>query len=375
MSRPAAIRLVPAFLLALGLALPAHAAERQLPLQNLKMPDGFSVEIYARVPGAREINVVPELKALIVGTNDGHGIFAAVDEDGDGKPDKTMKVVDGLTNSNGAVWLKGKLYVPDQTQVLRYDAPDIATLQKAKPEVVYKGLTASAHHGQRYITVGPDGKLYVSAGAPCNVCEPKDNEGGLLQIDPDSGKAVMYARGIRNTVGIDFQPKSGELYFTDNGADLMGDDSPPDELNHAPKPGLTFGFPYYGGGADRTAQFKGKEPPRESIMPVVKFGAHVAALGLHFNRGSMLPEAMRGDAFVAEHGSWNRTVPDGYRVTRVKFDASGKATGWEPFMEGWIAPNRTVWGRPVDVKELADGSLLVSDDQGGAIYRVTYKKP
>jgi glucose/arabinose dehydrogenase len=357
--------------LLVGISVPALAAD--VPIGNIKLPPGFSVELYARVSGARQITVVPELKAVFVGSN--HKMISAiVDDNGDGKPERTVKVIEGLTNANGAVWSKGKLYVSDQTRVMRYDAPNVDAISKDKGEVAYTGgLPASSHHGQRYTTVGPDGMLYVSVGSPCNICKNNGIEGTILGIDPVTGKGAVFARGIRNTVGIDFHPRTRELYFTDNGSDGMGDDSPPDELNHAPRAGMNFGFPWFGGGEDRTPNYKNEQPPADVTPPIVKFGAHVAALGLHFVRGTMLPEDYRRDAFVAQHGSWNRSTPDGYRVARVKFDASGKAQGWEPFMEGFIS-GREAWGRPVDVKELPDGSLLVSDDKAGAVYRVTYKK-
>ena len=177
---------------------------------------------------------------------------------------------------------------------------------------------------------------------------------------------------MRNSVGFDWHPKTGTLYFTDNGADGMGDDSPPDELNRLDKVGSDFGFPAYGGGSDKTRDFGATARP-DMAAPIVKFGAHVAALGIHFYRGTQFPAAYRSDAFVAQHGSWNRSVPDGYRVMRIKMDASGNVTGVEPFAEGWLQ-GRRAWGRPVDVNELPDGSLLVSDDHSGTVYRISYGK-
>jgi glucose/arabinose dehydrogenase len=193
-------------------------------------------------------------------------------------------------------------------------------------------------------------------------------------MELDGSRLEVFARGVRNSVGIDFHPRTGEAYFTDNGADGMGDDSPPDELNHAPRAGLDFGFPYYGGGRDVTRDYRGRPPPQDAVFPVVAFGAHVAALGVHFYRGRMFPEVYRTDAFVAQHGSWNRSTPDGYRLMRIRFDSGGRIVGSEVFAEGWLTGS-TAWGRPVDIKELPDGSLIVSDDRAGAIYRISYAQP
>ena len=222
------------------------------------------------------------------------------------------------------------------------------------------------------MVAGPRGRLYVAVGAPCNICALSGLEGTIVSLNAGGGMPEIFARGVRNSVGMDFQPASGHLFFTDNGADRMGDDVPPDELNRAARAGLHFGFPYFGGGDSRTSEFRNAEPP-EVTMPVVRFGAHVAALGVHFYRGAMLPAEYRNDAFVAQHGSWNRSVPDGYRVVRVRFDAGGRAQSYEIFAEGWLLGG-SAWGRPVDVKELADGSLLVSDDRSGIVYRITYRR-
>jgi len=214
----------------------------------------------------------------------------------------------------------------------------------------------------------------VAVGSPCNICAVRGLEGTIIRLPQSGGAPEVIARGVRNSVGLDFHPRTGALYFTDNGADNMGEDVPPDELNHAPRKGLHFGFPYFGGGDARTDEFADDLLPDGLVQPIVRFGAHVAALGIHFYRGTMFPPPYRRDAFVAHHGSWNRTVPDGYRIARVRFDEAGKAIGWAPFAEGWLTEDGSAWGRPVDVKTLADGSLLVSDDKAGLIYRITYKK-
>ncbi len=354
--------------LGLFLALQARGAGGASPLDRIVLPPGFAIELYARVPGARSMVVVEELGVVFVGTR-GSRVYAVADVDGDRLADAVFPVLDGLNGANGIAWRDGRLFVAEQHRVVSFAAADINTLGVTRPHVLFDGLPDKSHHGWRYAALGPDGGLYVAVGAPCNICRGRGLEGTIVRLDADSGLPRVFARGVRNSVGMDFHPLSGELYFTDNGADGMGDDSPPDELNHAPRAGLHFGFPYYGGGAVRTPDFEGEAaPPTE--MPVVRFGAHVAALGMHFYRGRQFPPEYRSDAFVAQHGSWNRSVPDGYRVARVRFDGRGRAQGWEPFAEGWLVGGRA-WGRPVDVKELGDGSLLVSDDRVGAIYRIT----
>jgi glucose/arabinose dehydrogenase len=242
-----------------------------------------------------------------------------------------------------------------------------------KPEVVYDGYPSDKHHGWKYLRVGPDGKLYVPVGAPCNICL-SDNEiyATLTRLDVDGKHREIFARGIRNTVGFDWHPQTGELWFTDNGRDLLGDDVPPEELNHAPKAGMHFGYPYCHAGSIADPEYGGRRPCKDFTPPAWQFPAHVAPLGVHFYRGQSYPEAYRGQLFVAQHGSWNRTQPQGYRIVVVRF-SNGQPVSDEVFAEGWLQPNGQVLGRPVDILELADGSLLVSDDRRGVIYRITHQ--
>jgi len=257
---------------------------------------------------------------------------------------------------------------------VRYPAPGFSLdLPFAEMgEVIYDRLPDKAHHGWRYIAFGPDKKLYVTVGVACNICDFSDPEGTILRMNPDGSGAEIYARGLRNSVGLAFHPETGVLYFTDNNTDLMGDDIPPGEFNAAPRPGMHFGFPYYAGGDIRHEDWKDKKPPQEVTFPVVEFDAHSAALGVEFYTGDMFPEEYKNNAFVAHHGSWNRTDPIGYRIMRVKFDAEGNAAGAEVFIDGWLIRGEA-WGRPVDLLQLPDGSLLVSDDYQGVIYRIFYK--
>ena len=340
---------------------------------RLVLPPGFSVSVFARVPRARSLAVADELGVVFVGTR-GPRVYAMELAPGGKTVKKVSAVLRNLKVANGVAWKDDHLYVAEQHRVVRFQGKSLDGLATARPEVLFSGLPDKRHHGWRYAKFGPDGRFYVTIGAPCNVCEVEGLEGSVIRLSKDGRRPEIFARGVRNSVGLDFHPKTGGMYFTDNGADRMGDDSPPDELNHAPQPGLHFGYPWFGGGRDRTPAFATSTPPGGVTFPAISFGAHVAALGVHFYRGSMFPGDYSGDAFVAQHGSWNRSVPDGYRVVRVRFDESGKAIRYEPFIEGWLVGGKA-WGRPVDVAELADGSLLVSDDASGTVWRITYKKP
>ncbi|MFB3082502.1 MAG: sorbosone dehydrogenase family protein, partial [Gammaproteobacteria bacterium] len=238
-------------------------------------------------------------------------------------------------------------------------------------EIKFSDLPDKSHHGWRYIGFGPDNKLYVTVGVACNICELQGIEGTIIRMDPDGSNSEIFANGIRNSVGLSFHPKTGVLYFTDNNTDMMGDDIPPGEFNAAPTAGLNFGFPYYAGGSVRSPGWAYNTPPLNVQFPKVDFQAHVAALGLAFYTGDMFPEEYRHDAFVAQHGSWNRSVPIGYRVVRVKFDDNGEVVGDEVFADGWLQGEKA-WGRPVDVLHMPDGALLVSDDHRGVLYRISY---
>ena len=342
------------------------------PLKRIKLPPGFSIELYAQVPRARTMVLREDWGAILVGSR-GPLVHAVIDDNRDGRADAVGVLFSGLKLANGIDWKDGWFYIAEQHRLTRYRAPDLKTLAQARPEILFDKLVDNSWHGWRYARFGPDGLLYVAIGAPCNICAVSGLEGTIVRFAPTGGRPEIFATGVRNSVGFDFHPTSGDLYFTDNGADNMGDDSPPDEFNHAPKKGLWFGYPWYGGGRDRTPDFKGQPLPRAATFPVVNFGAHVASLGISFYTGEQFPAEYRGDAFVAQHGSWNRSEPDGYRIVRIKFDKkTGKAIGKEHFATGWLMADGSSWGRPVDIKQTRDGSLLVSDDRAGAIYRIRY---
>ena len=257
--------------------------------------------------------------------------------------------------------------------MLRYD--DIEERQKNPPQpvLVSDRFPRDRQHGWKFIAFGPDGDLYVPVGAPCNICEPDvDRYAALMRMKPDGSNLEVFARGIRNTVGFDWHPQTKELWFTDNGRDRQGDNVPPDELNHAPKAGLHFGYPYCHGGDIPDPEYGKKKPCSEFTPPAQNLGPHVAALGMRFYTGSIFPAEYRNQIFIAEHGSWNRSTPIGYRVMVVELKGN-QAVSYRPFAQGWLQGNRA-WGRPVDVLVMPDGALLISDDEAGAIYRITYKK-
>lgn len=351
----------------------AQGPDTRLPLQTIKLPPGFRISIYAaNVPGARSLALGPK-GTVFVGSRARNGSVSALrDRDGDGRADEVLTVASGLDTPNGVAVRDGALYVAEISRVLRYDGIEDRLEKPPSPAVVFDKLPTDRHHGWKFIAFGPDGFLYVPVGAPCNICERKDPRyASITRMKPDGTGFEVYARGVRNTVGFDWHPATRELWFTDNGRDLMGDDVPPDELNRAPKPGMHFGYPYCHDDSIADPEFGRARRCSEFTPPVRSLGPHVAALGMRFYRGSMFPAEYRNQVFMAEHGSWNRSRKIGYRVMLVRLEGD-TATSYEPFAEGWLR-GQDEWGRPVDVLELPDGSLLVSDDKADAVYRITYR--
>ncbi|WP_408324764.1 PQQ-dependent sugar dehydrogenase [Paraburkholderia nemoris] len=359
-----------ATLLLAATALPVLAA---LPLERIKLPPGFHIEVLSdAVPSARAMALSPK-GILYIGSLDGH-VYAL--ELQNGRVTARHVIASGLETPAGLAWRDGTLYVSAVSKILRFDAIDAHLNDPPKPVVVTDTLPAETHHGWKFIAFGPDGKLYVPQGAPCNVClKDRDRFGMIGRMDPDGSHYEVVARGIRNSVGFAWHPATHELWFTDNGRDLMGDDVPDDKLNRAPRAGMDFGFPYCHGGDTPDPEFGKDHPCSVFTPPVVKLGAHVAALGMRFYSGSMFPAAYRDNIFIAEHGSWNRSRKVGYRVVRVITNPDGGNARQEVFAEGWLQPGEAVWGRPADVQPMPDGSLLISDDYAGAVYRVTYSAP
>ena len=342
-------------------------------LEKIKLPPGFKIELYAEnIKNARSLCLSPR-GTLFIGTRDDGRVWAVRDENKDHKAEKVYTLAKGLKSPNGVAFRNGDLYVAEISRILRYKDIENHLDNPGQPEVVYDQYPAESHHGWKYIAFGPDGKLYVPVGAPCNICERKEEiYTSITRLDVDTRKMEVVHRGIRNTVGFTWHPENKQLWFTDNNRDWMGEDQPACELNHASKDGLHFGYPYCHQGDLPDPEFGKKRNCSEFTPPAQKLGAHVAPLGLEFYQGSQFPASYKNQIIIAEHGSWNRQSPLGYRLTLVKLDKDQKSTSYTLFAEGWLQNGRA-WGRPVDLEHMPDGSLLVSDDEADVVYRISYK--
>ncbi len=345
--------------------LPTAAAE----LDELTLPPGFRIAVYtADVPNARQMALGPP-GVVFVGSRAEGKVYAVVDRDGGSRAVHVL--ASGLNMPSGVAFRDGALYVAAVNRILRFRDVARDPAHPPKPEVVTDAYPSDAHHGWKFIAFGPDGRLYVPVGAPCNICAPPGPlHATLTRVDLAGGRPEVVARGVRNSVGFDFDPATGELWFTDNGRDWLGDDQPPDELNHLTKAGEHFGFPFCHGNGLRDPEHNAGRGCGEFTPPARELGPHVAAIGMRFYTGRMFPEKYRGGIFIAEHGSWNRSTPIGYRVSFVKIE-NGRAASYEPFAAGWLKGS-VASGRPADVLVMPDGALLVSDDKAGRIYRITY---
>jgi glucose/arabinose dehydrogenase len=363
-------------------------------LKRVKLPPGFKIDLFAIVPDARHMAVAPSTNMLFVGTRK-TTVWAVTDRNSDGVADEVKPFAPSLkfTVPNGVCWTNnGFLIVVEHNRVLNfpaaeffYEGPDVAVIEVASEGKLIPSEEESFNHGARVCRIGPDGMLYITLGQPFNV-PPRDKLklydqfgiGGIVRMDAfDGGKREVYARGIRNSVGMDFNPKDKSLWFTDNQTDGMGDDIPPGELNRITRPGQHFGYPWLGGNKVRiTEHGYDKDPlPAGAVGPQVEMPAHAADLGMTFYTGRMFPAKYQGGIFSAQHGSWNRTTPIGARLMFTSLKPDGTADKTEVFAEGWLdSATGTYRGRPVDVAVMKDGSLLVSDDFAGAIYRITYSQ-
>ncbi len=359
------------FMFFLSLFLAQWGDANNLPLQKLLLPPGFHISVFAaNVPNARSMSLSPN-GTLFVGTRNAGKVYALIDSDHDYKADEVITLASDLYMPNGVAFQDGDLYVAEVHRILKF--PDIENhlSNPGNPEVVNNTFPDKKWHGWKFIRFGPDAKLYVPVGAPCNVCEVNAPFASITRMNKDGSALEILATGVRNTVGFDWHPTTKELWFTDNGRDHLGDDLPPDELNHAPAPGLHFGFPYYHGKNIPDPEFGKTRQSQEFTPPAQELGPHVAALGMRFYTGTMFPEQYRNQIFVAEHGSWNRSIPIGYRITLVRLQDS-KPVSYDVFARGWLQGS-SAWGRPVDIEIMPDGSLLVSDDYSGTIYRIFYQ--
>ena len=343
-------------------------------LDKIKLPPGFSISVYAEVPNARSMTL-SESGVLYVGNRSEDKVYAVTDENNDGKADKVYVVASGLNSPNGVAFKNGHLYIATISSILKIENIEANLANPPKPTTIFDKYPEDQHHGWKFIAFGPDGKLYVPVGAPCNICKSeKPVYASITRINDDGTGMEIFANGIRNSVGFSWHPVTKQLWFTDNGRDLLGNDIPSDELNNAPVAGMHFGYPYCHQGDIPDPEFGKGKNCSDYTPPVEKLGAHVASLGLRFYTGTMFGEAYKNQIFIAEHGSWNRTEPVGYRIVTVKLDSTGKSMGSNIFAEGWLQPDGKVLGRPVDVAIKQDGSMLISDDYSGVIYRVIKNK-
>jgi len=349
--------------------LPSSAAEAA----DLTVPPGFGIAVYAdNVPNARQMALGPS-GIVFVGSRAEGKVYAVVDRDGDHRAEAVHVLASGLNDPSGVAFRDGSLYVAAVDRILHFRDVARDLTRPPGPEVASDAFPKDAHHGWKFIAFGPDGRLYVPVGAPCNICAlPGPLHASITRVDlAGGGKPEIVARGVRNSVGFDFQPGTGELWFTDNGRDWLGDDQPPDELNRLGHPGQQhFGFPYCHGDGLRDPEHNAGRACDQFVPPARLLGPHVAAIGMRFYTGAMFPEKYRGGIFIAEHGSWNRSAPVGYRVSFVRVEGT-RATSYEPFATGWLK-GTVASGRPADVLVMPDGSLLVSDDKAGRIYRISY---
>ena len=352
------------------IAAAVTAVGAELPLDKIKLPPGFAIELVARVPNAREMTFGAK-GTLFVGSMDAGKVYAVTLKSTG--PATVTTIATGLARPVGVAFRDGALYVSAIHRILRFDDIESRLDHPPQPVVVSDRFPGESHHGWKFIAFGPDGKLYVPVGAPCNICEPDpDRYAVITRMNADGTGFEVVARGLRNSVGFDWDPRTKELWFTSNGRDWLGDDLPPDTLNHAPKAGLHFGFPYCHAGTIPDPEFGQKRSCREFAAPAQNLGPHVAPLGMRFYTGTQFPPAYRNQVFIAEHGSWNRSRKIGYRLALVRVE-NNRAQSYEPFATGWLQ-GETAWGRPADVQVAPDGSLFVSDDLAGAIYRISYAR-
>ena len=338
-------------------------------LDLIKLPQGFSIEVYAEgVENARQM-VRGTQGTVFVGSRRAGKLWAVTDSDGDQRAESVRLIDEGLDLPSGLEFLDGSLYVGALDKVLRYDNIEMLLDSPPEPVVVTDELPDKTHHGWKYLRFGPDGKLYIPVGAPCNICDDQ-GFGEIRRMNPDGSGMETYARGVRNSVGLAFHPENGQLWFTDNGRDRLGDDLPADELNHAPQAGLHFGFPYCHQGDLLDEQFGKGKSCDDYTPPVAKLDPHGAALGLAFYTGDMFPEEFKNRLFITQHGSWNRSEKIGYQVRVLEVQADGRVLNNKVFASGWLQ-NEEAWGRPNDVLVMPDGALLVSDDQANVIYRIS----
>ena len=350
----------------------ADTEELKARLRQLQLPSGFKISLYAdNLPSARSMALGDE-GVVYLGSRDGK-VYAVKDGDGDGVAEQHFVLAENLYLPNGVAYKNKTLYVAEVNRIIRFDNIDQHLATPSTPKVVFDQFPSDKHHGWKYLRFGLDGKLYTAVGAPCNICEPKEAiYGSLVRLNPDGSDFEILANGIRNSVGFDWQPNTGYLFFHDNGRDHLGDELPPEELNQWHFRGEHFGYPYCHAGNIPDPDIKRTKACDQTTAPVWKYKAHIAPLGMRFYTGKQFPKSYHHQLLVAQHGSWNREDPMGYQLALIKFE-NGQPVAEQTFISGWLSHSGEVWGRPVDLLQLNDGSLLISDDKAGAIYRVQYQ--
>jgi glucose/arabinose dehydrogenase len=351
-------------------------AAKDLPVDKLKVPAGFKVEVWAEgIPEARSL-ALGDKGTVFVSNRLAKNVYAVVDKGGTREVKTLLK---GLNAPNGIVFSKGTLYVAERDRITRYDGIEGSLDNPPAAKVVIDGLDPQNQPGHfwKFLALGPDGKLYYNVGAPGNIVMPAYFQGAISRVDPKTGVREEYVQGVRNSVGFDWHPQTKQLWFTEHGRDWLGEDSPSDELNVAKKQGEHFGYPFCHQGDTLDPEFGKGRDCKAYTPPVLKLGAHVAPLGMRFYTGKMFPAEYRNNIFLARHGSWNRSTKQGYDIYRVTLNENGKVMKAAPFLTGFLQDEKAdppMWGRPVDVLQMKDGSLLFSDDYNGIIYRISYSK-
>ena len=371
------LRIVPYFIAVVMVVIPATVSAQDIPLEQLTLPEGFKIEVYAsNIENPRQM-ALGSGGTVFVGTRRAGNVYAVLDDNDDHLADPVVTIASGLMMPNGVAFRNGNLFVAEINRVLRFDAIESNLDSPGEPVVLNDTLPTERAHGWKYLGFSPDGQLYVPVGAPCNICDRTDEDprfGTILRMNPDGTGEEIFAQGVRNSVGFDWQPETEELWFTNNARDRLGDQTPPDTLHHAPEAGLHFGYPFCHGGDLQDPEFN-QRPCNEFSSPAQKLGPHVASIGMKFYTGSMFPPEYHKQIFIAEHGSWNRSPEaghTGYRLTVVRVNGD-QTLNYETFAEGWLTSDNESWGRPTDVLVMPDGSLLVSDDTANVIYRITYE--
>jgi glucose/arabinose dehydrogenase len=351
-------------------------AAKDLPVDKLKVPAGFKVEVWADgIPEARSL-ALGDKGTVFVSNRLAKNVYAVVDKGGTREVKTLLK---GLNAPNGIVFSKGTLYVAERHRITSYDGIEGRLDSAPEAKVVVDGLDPQNQPGHfwKFLAQGPDGKLYYNVGAPGNIVMPSYFQAAISRVDPKTGIVEEYVQGVRNSVGFDWDPRTKNLWFTNHARDWLGDDSPNDTLHRVAKKGVNFGYPFCHQGDTLDPEFGKNRSCSEFTPPALKLGAHVAPLGMRFYTGKMFPAEYRNNIFMARHGSWNRTTKQGYDIYRVVLGENGKVVKAEPFLTGFLTDEKAdppMWGRPVDVLQMKDGSMLFSDDYNGILYRISYAK-